>query len=137
MPKNYVYPVSLFFNDPKHTAEKTKECLLCNNPKALNHPPQSLDLNPIEHLWSILGNEIRKIKITSKHEFKRVIKKKLNEISVDTTRNLVHSIITKKAESSNNSKGMDYKILIWCYNFYTNIQDHFVKCVNTFFTIIV
>ncbi|GFW87788.1 transposable element Tcb1 transposase [Trichonephila clavipes] len=37
-------------NDPKHTAEIVKLWLLYNVPNQLHTPPQSSDLNPIEHL---------------------------------------------------------------------------------------
>ncbi|GFW75749.1 transposable element Tc1 transposase [Trichonephila clavipes] len=37
-------------NDPKHTAIVTKTWLLYHNPRRLETPPQSPDLNPIENL---------------------------------------------------------------------------------------
>jgi hypothetical protein len=38
-------------NDPKHTSLIVREWLLYNDPKQLKSPPQSPDMNPIDHLW--------------------------------------------------------------------------------------
>ena len=51
-------------NDPKHTADIVKLWILYNVPKQLRTPPQSPDLNPIEHLWDALERRIRHRKIT-------------------------------------------------------------------------
>ncbi|GFS60845.1 transposable element Tcb1 transposase [Trichonephila clavipes] len=40
-------------NDPKYTANLTREWLLYNSPRQLKKPPQSPDINPIENLAQI------------------------------------------------------------------------------------
>ncbi|GFT34060.1 transposable element Tc1 transposase [Trichonephila clavipes] len=53
-------------NDPKHTAHNVKLWLLYNIKNQLRSPPQSPDLNPIEHLWDLLERKIGQHNITSK-----------------------------------------------------------------------
>lgn len=60
-------------NDSKHTSRLVKEWLLYRTPKQLPHPPQSPDLNPIEHLWEHLDRQIRKREITNKAQLKQVL----------------------------------------------------------------
>jgi len=45
-------------NDPKHTAHSTTELLSTQNWAVLDWPPQSPDMNPIEHLWKHVKNEL-------------------------------------------------------------------------------
>ena len=52
--------------DPKLTAEIVKQGLLYNIPKQLRTPPQSSDLNPMEHLWVLLERKISQPVFTSK-----------------------------------------------------------------------
>lgn len=79
-------------NDPKHTSKIVKEWLLYHTPKQLDHPPQSPDLNPIEHLWEHLDRKIRMKEIRSKDSLKSVIMEEWNKISREVTENLVNSM---------------------------------------------
>ncbi|GFU64045.1 transposable element Tc1 transposase [Trichonephila clavipes] len=58
-------------NDPKHTARVVREWLLYNVRKQIEYPPQFPDLNPIEHLWDYLDQQIRKQEIKAKNDLKK------------------------------------------------------------------
>lgn len=79
-------------NDPKHTAKIVKEWLLYRTPKQLHSPPQSPDLNPIEHLWEEVDRKIRQQSITSVETLKKAIQLAWSKISSETTKNLVNSM---------------------------------------------
>ncbi len=49
-------------NDPKHTARSTREWLKENSIKVLDWPAQSPDMNPIEHLWQHLKQQLAQYK---------------------------------------------------------------------------
>ncbi|CAK9815645.1 Transposable element Tc1 transposase [Anthophora plagiata] len=78
--------------DPKHTAKIVQEWLLYHIPHILPCPPQSPDLNPIEHLWEELDRRLRTSIITSKDTLKQNIMDAWNSITSDVTKKLVHSM---------------------------------------------
>ncbi|GFS80261.1 transposable element Tcb1 transposase [Trichonephila clavipes] len=79
-------------NDPKHTANLTREWLLNNSPRQLKTPPQLPDINPIENLWHKLDVEVRKHKISCKDELKRILLQEWHKIPNSTTKTLVFSM---------------------------------------------
>jgi transposase len=46
-------------NDPKHTSRGTTKWLIENKIRVLPWPPNSPDMNPIEHVWDYLDKQIR------------------------------------------------------------------------------
>jgi transposase len=69
-------------NDPKHTANSTLAWLRDNKISVLEWPPQSPDLNPIEHLWSELDRRVRNGKTlpTNRDELWEAIEEEWNNI---------------------------------------------------------
>lgn len=79
-------------NDPKHTSYVVREWLLYNTPHRLQTPPQSPDLNPIEHLWEELDRRIRKHKISSRNQLGNILMEEWGKIGHQVTNNLVASM---------------------------------------------
>lgn len=79
-------------NDPKHTAHIIREYLIYNVAKQLHSPPQSPDLNPIEHLWDELERRIRKYPISNKNMLKNRLNEEWGNIGADITKKLVDSM---------------------------------------------
>lgn len=79
-------------NDPKHTAWDVKMWIIHNTPHILKTPPQSPDLNPIEHLWDHLEKRIRNHTISNKAQLKEIILTEWGQISGDYTKKVVHSM---------------------------------------------
>ncbi|CAK9832699.1 Transposable element Tcb1 transposase [Anthophora retusa] len=84
-------------NDPKHTADIIKLWILYNIPKQLHTPPQSPDLNPIEHIWDLLEHRIQH-HITSNEMLKEVLQLEWTKISREETRKLVQSMSKRLSE---------------------------------------
>ncbi|GBN12557.1 hypothetical protein AVEN_209128-1 [Araneus ventricosus] len=84
--------LKLFDNDPKHTALNV--CLWClyNCPQNSKTPPQSPDLNLIEHIWRELEIRVQKQDIKAKSELKTVMMEEWMNIDAEITRKLVKSI---------------------------------------------
>ena len=75
-----------------------REWLLYNVKEVIPHPPQSPDLNPIEHLWDILEKKIRQHTITNKQMLKDVIVEEWRNIGTGITQKLALSIKNRLRE---------------------------------------
>lgn len=90
-------------NDPKHTSRLVQEWLVYNT-RQLRTPPQSPDMNPIEHLWDELGRRLKKRHIRSKSELKTALEEEWAQIQPSVTKKLVESM-PRRMKAVINSKG--------------------------------
>lgn len=95
-------------NDPKHTARSVKQWLSENIENVLEWPPQSADLNPIEHLWDHLDRKIHEQPISSLTELRKVIQREWEKIPANVTKNLVDSM-PRRLQAVLKSKGYPTK----------------------------
>lgn len=98
-------------NDPKHTANATKDWFRTNiyrEVKVLDWPAQSPDLNPIENLWSILDQNLKDRKSNTEDELFTVLKKGWSELSQNCLQNLVESM-PRRIKACIENKGLATK----------------------------
>lgn len=91
-------------NAPCHKSALTMRWFEENNIDLLEWPAQSPDLNPIEHLWSILKRRIQEHSITSKETLKNVLQQEWSDISSEECRKLV-STMPKRVAAVIKAKG--------------------------------
>lgn len=95
-------------NAPCHKSGVTMKWLSNNGVELLDWPPQSPDLNPIEHLWSILKRKIREHSITSKESLKNVLIQEWHAITPQECQRLVSSL-PKRITAVVKAKGFSTK----------------------------
>ena len=81
-------------NDPKHTSKLAKDWFEENGITVMDWPPQSPDLNPIEHLWHTLKYQLRMYSKPpeSVAELWERVQDEWNKIPVETVQNLIDSM---------------------------------------------
>lgn len=92
-------------NDPKHTSKLVKSYLAKKRVQVLQWPPQSPDLNPIEHLWAEVKRHLRNFRPSNKEELKAKIEEVWKSISSDVMRKLVGSM-SDRCHAVKKAKGM-------------------------------
>lgn len=95
-------------NAPCHKSRATMSWFEKNGIELLSWPPQSPDLNPIEHLWSILKRKIREHSITSKETLKNCLIQEWNAITPEECKMLVSSL-PKRIRAVIKAKGFTTK----------------------------
>ena len=92
-------------NDPKHGSPHVAHSSLLMRAsfqrkklKVLDHPPQSPDLNPIEHLWEELKRRTKGKKFRNKDEAWEFYRTEWEKIPEETLKKLVDSMPRRLAE---------------------------------------
>ena len=81
-------------NDPKHTSRLAKDWFNQNRVNLMDWPPQSPDMNPIEHLWHALEQRLQTYPEPPKgiHELWERTQDEWLKIPVETCQNLISSM---------------------------------------------
>jgi hypothetical protein len=79
-------------NDPKHTSALVKEWLRNNNVQVLDWPSSSPGLNPIEHLWDVLEQRVKKRQPKNKGELGQYLIEEWQKIELPVISKLVDSV---------------------------------------------
>lgn len=97
-------------NDPKHVSKATKAWLDSKHVKLLEWPPQSPDLNPIEHLWGHLKRKLGERPTVAKgvHELWDMVQEDWLKISREYCQALVESM-PRRIQAVIDAKGLQTK----------------------------
>ena len=79
-------------NDPKHKAGSVTRYLAANGINVLDWVAQSPDLNPIEHLWSVVEKRMKDRAPKNKNELKELVLDVWSSINQEITSKLVSSM---------------------------------------------
>jgi len=79
-------------NDPKHTSRVAKKFLGENIPEVIDWPANSPDLNPIENLWGIVKNNVKRRMPADIDDLQVYLKEEWEKIAGDTLINLIKSM---------------------------------------------
>ena len=84
-------------NDPKHTSRLAKDWFNQNRVNLMDWPPQSPDMNPIEHLWHALKQRLQTYPEPPKgiHELWERLQDEWLKIPVETCQNLISSMLSR------------------------------------------
>ena len=77
---------------PSHTARATRALLQANRINVLPWPSLSPDLNPIEHIWDVIGQRVRSRVTLNIRDLERFVVEEWNGVAQLTLRNYIASM---------------------------------------------
>lgn len=83
--------------------------ILYNTPKFMQFPPQSPDINPIEHMWEVLDAKVRSRAISNKQDLISALRQEWDAIAPSVTLNLVESM-PRRLQAIIHAKGIQQNI---------------------------
>ena len=92
-------------NDPKYTSRAVKSSLQGSEVRVLRWPACSPDLNPIEHIWDVLGRGVAKKRVNNNGCLKRHVQDARSGLDHSILDKLVSSIPRRLAEVVDNKDG--------------------------------
>ena len=90
---------------PSHTARATRALLQANQINVLPWPSLSPDLNPIEHIWDVIGERVRSRVPLNIRDLERFVVEEWNGIAQLTLRNYIASMRSRCQAVVNASGG--------------------------------
>ncbi len=93
-------------NDPKQTATITTALLMKIKVKVMEWPSVSPDLNPIEHMWSILKLKVEKHHVSNIQQLRDVIMKEWKRMPATNCAALVNSM-PRRIKAVLDNSGLD------------------------------
>ena len=103
-------------NDPSHDTRSelnvAKQLKDSNWITVLVHPAQSPDLNPVEGIWAILKQRIRRRKWDNLNELKRVLQDEWSKITMEEVRERIAEMPSRCRRLAN-SDGMAIRSSLW------------------------
>ena len=82
----------LMDNDPKHKAKKVMTFLHENQVSCPKIPTRSPDLNPLENVWSMLDNELKQLRHSTKASLRKAIHSAWKKIDQEKIKNAIESM---------------------------------------------
>lgn len=80
-------------NARPHVARQSRDVMARNNINILEWPPKSPDMSPIEHLWDVLGRQVRRRDdVNNVRDLERALHEEWQRIPIQTVRKLIRSM---------------------------------------------